>query len=86
MENYLQQIDMYPRQAKEMSTEGTVRLRFRVLPDGCLYHIRVIQSRGPLLDQAAIQAVAAMPRWFPAHREGMAVTCPVELAITFLLD
>ncbi len=69
-----------------MLTEGTVRLRFRVLPSGFLNDIRVIQSRGPLLDQAAIQAVVCMPRWFPAHREGTAVSCPVELAITFLLD
>ncbi len=86
IETYLHQLDMYPQLARETMTEGTVRLRFRVLPDGNLNDIQVIKSRGHLLDQAAIQAVASMPRWYPAHRSGTAVSCPAELSITFLLD
>lgn len=86
LENYLDNLDIYPLLARETCTEGTVRVRFRVLPDGSLSEVRVVRSRGQLLDQAALEAVAQMPRWFPAHRAGVAVPHLVELLVTFRLD
>lgn len=86
LETYLQQLDLYPRQARKAHLEGTVWVRFRVLPTGHLNEVRVVQSRGLLLDQAAIQTVAFMPGWYPAHREGVAVSSQVELPVTFRLN
>ena len=86
MEEYMEALDFYPHQARRMQAEGTVRVLFRVLATGELTSVRVVQSRGPLLDQAAVLAVSNMPRWYPAHRAGTAVSCPVELAVTFRLD
>lgn len=86
LETYLEDLDVYPYLARQILIEGTVRVRFRVLPNGSLADLQVVQSHGALLDQAAIRAVTYMPRWYPAHRAGMAVTSPVELPITFRLN
>jgi TonB family protein len=86
LETYLEDLDVYPYLARQIQIEGTVRVRFRVLPNGCLTDVQVVQSHGALLDQAAIRAVLYMPRWYPAHRAGVAVASPVELLITFRLN
>lgn len=86
LQNYLENRDLYPTQALEAGIAGTVRLRFRVMPDGSLSGVRVIQSQGPLLDQAARQAVAQMPRWYPAYRGGVAVALSTDLLITFRIS
>ncbi|GAB3221584.1 energy transducer TonB [Spirosoma arcticum] len=86
LETYLSDLDLYPLSARETQIEGAVRVLFRVLPNGQLNEVRVVRSHGPLLDQAALRAVALMPRWYPAHRAGMAVSHLVELLVTFRLD
>lgn len=86
LQAYMRDPDFYPHQARQSDVEGTVRVQFQVLPTGHLTKVRVIQSAGPLLDRAAIEAVALMPRWYPAHRSGVAVAQRVELPITFHID
>ena len=86
LEAYLENLDIYPLRARVTYLEGTVRVRFRVLPNGSLNEVRVVRSHGPLLDQAALEAVAQMPRWYPAHRAGVAISHLVELLVTFRLD
>lgn len=86
LEKYMETLDPYPYLARQTQLEGTVRVGFRVLPSGQLINIQVVESRGPLLDQAATQAVTYMPRWYPAHRGGVAVSHLVELLVTFRLD
>ncbi|MBC8153227.1 MAG: TonB family protein, partial [Bacteroidetes bacterium] len=53
---------------------------------GELTQIRLVHSSDSGLDQTALRAVSNMPRWYPAHREGMAVSCLYELPITFRFD
>lgn len=82
---YLKNPDWYPAKAVEAGLEGTVHMRFRVLATGRLSDIEVVKSRGPILDKAACTLIERMPRWFPAHRGGMAVSRLYELQITFRL-
>ena len=84
--SYFLNPDLYPYSARMNDAEGTVQVCFRVQPNGYITHIRVVESHGRVLDQAALRAVAAMPRWYPAHQAGMAVACPVALAIRFEAD
>jgi protein TonB len=55
----------YPRLARERGTEGVVRLRFRLRPEGSIEKIEIIESSGStILDSASIRAVylaAPMP-------------------------
>lgn len=86
LDAYLKTIAAYPPQARASGIEGTVRVRFRVLPTGRLTEIQLVKRQGPLLDSAAVQIVLLMPRWYPAHQAGVAVACLVELAIVFRFD
>ncbi|UFH52208.1 energy transducer TonB [Spirosoma sp. KNUC1025] len=83
---YLGKLDLYPDQARMVLSEGTVRVQFRVQPSGTLTDIQVVKSKNAVLDQAAVKAVSLMPRWYPAHRSGVAVSTLVELPVTFRLD
>ncbi|MBO0932627.1 energy transducer TonB [Fibrella aquatilis] len=78
--------DLYPYVARTNDLEGTVQVSFRIQPTGFLTSIRVTKSHSPLLDWAALRAVAQMPRWYPAHQTGIAVICPVQLSIRFETD
>ncbi len=86
MQSYLHDLSLYPRQARISQREGTVQVRFRVMPSGELTEIQVVQSSEPLLDQGAVRAVSLMPRWYPAHREGVAVSSLFILPVTFRID
>ena len=82
----MEALDLYPYLAREIKLEGTVRVKFRVQPSGYVTDVQLVKSRGSLLDVAAINVVTKMPRWYPAHRAGIAVSRLVELPITFRLD
>jgi TonB family protein len=86
LEAYLQTVEAYPMRAQVTDMEGTVRVRFRVLPTGRLSEVRIVQSHGPLLDPAALRLVLLMPRWYPAHQAGVAVACLVELSVRFCFE
>lgn len=86
LEAYLKPLDLYPLQARETQLEGTVRVAFQVQPSGHLAEFRIVRSRGLLLDRAALEVATRMPRWYPAHRGGVAVASLVVLPITFRLD
>lgn len=86
METYLRDLSLYPDQARISQREGTVQVRFRVMLSGELTGIQVVQSSEPLLNQAIMRAVALMPRWYPAHRAGMAVSSLFVLPVIFRID
>ncbi|CCH53172.1 TonB [Fibrisoma limi BUZ 3] len=86
LETFLNSLDLYPAQALETQHKGTVVVQFRVLPNGQLTRIRVVQSCGELLDKAALRAMALMPHWYPAHLKGVPVPFSVKLPITFRIN
>lgn len=86
LQEYLKQTALYPRQARMAQLEGTVRVKFRVQPTGYLTDIQVIESAGPLLNRAAIRAIAQMPRWYPSHRGGEPVARSVIMPISFKME
>lgn len=86
LQNFLKQPGMYPHIARETGMEGTVKVQFRVLPDGTLTECKVVQSAGLVLDRAALLMVSQMPKWIPAYHEGRAVRSVMVLPILFQLD
>lgn len=76
----------YPRIANENGFEGTVMVQATVAADGSLADVRAISSPDPVLDAAAVNAVMAMPKWLPALQMGRAVSCKVNIPVSFTLD
>ncbi len=69
----------YPRLARRRGLEGTVVLAFRISKAGTIKDLRVVQSAGPLLDDAARAAVRKAGR-LPPHGE------LIRLPVRFRLD
>ena len=86
LQKFLRQPGMYPHVARQMGLEGTVKVQFRVLPDGTLTEHKIVQSAGRMLDQAALRMLSRMPNWLPAYRDSRAVGSLVVLPILFQLD
>jgi TonB family protein len=65
LQNAIEKAKTYPRLARERGIEGTVLVRFRMLPSGNIETVNVVRSSGaPILDEASVRTVyraAPMP-------------------------
>lgn len=60
LHNLIQNHQHYPLAAKLLKKEGSIKVKFTLLPTGEIHHIVILQSSGnQSLDKAAYQAVAA---------------------------
>jgi TonB family protein len=74
----------YPTSAFRQGIEGTVVVKFNVLPEGTLSEIQVINSVCPEYDDAVIKAVkASSGMWSPAMENGHPETMEKEVAVLF---
>ncbi|MDO4715327.1 MAG: TonB family protein [Bacteroidales bacterium] len=76
----------YPETAAEQEVQGTVKLRFVVLPNGSVGDVRVIQSLHKDCDKAAVEVVKKLPRFTPGRQQGKAVSVWYTLPIRFRLQ
>lgn len=86
MEDYIYGKMEYPQEAIEKGIEGMVELRFKVLSDGSLAELKVLNSPDQLLTEEAIRIVKGMPNWIPAHQNGEPVATYFSLPIEFELS
>lgn len=76
----------YPSAARRNRTEGFVRVRLRVDPDGRVEDVVVVESEPPgVFDRVALEA-ARRYRFEPATRNGQAVESTLEQRIVFRLQ
>ena len=61
---------IYPEEALDKSTEGTVTLLFNIRKDGSIGNIKTLKSADLLLEQELIRVVKNMPNWKPATLDG----------------
>lgn len=74
---------LFPDRNRISAANGVVKIQFRVLADGHLSELQIVESGGPVLDRAVLAAVSVMPRWYPAHRAGVAVSSLYLLPVRF---
>ncbi len=68
----------YPPIARRMGWEGTVLVRFTLLPDGRLGESRVEKGSGhKVLDRSALEAVKLAHKDFPKPREKVTLVIPI---------
>ena len=69
----------YPPEAVARGLEGEAILMLRFAPDGTLIDVQIAKSSGhAILDEAALRAVRAAPRFAPGRRE---MLLPVNFAL-----
>lgn len=75
----------YPDVAHENAIEGTVVLEVLVSADGRATYLRTVKPLFGPLDAAAVAAVARLPRFAPAVRDGRPVDQRMMIPIRFSL-
>ena len=85
MIKFLQKNIRYPEEAKNKNIQGRVMVEFVIDTDGLVDDVKVLQGVHPLLDEAAIELVKAMPPWKPGSQDGKFVRVKFSLPIRFQL-
>jgi periplasmic protein TonB len=85
MQNYLVNNIRYPGEAREISIQGTVYLRFIVEPDGSITNITILRGIGGGCEEEALRVVKSMPNWVPGKQNGHPVRVILTLPVKFSL-
>ena len=73
----------YPLAAANKNIGGTVHLTFIVEKDGSVSNVTVIQGDDPLLDEEAVRAISASPKWTPGLQRGQPVRVRFSIPLNF---
>lgn len=73
----------YPKYAKEIGIEGTVKVHFVIDKNGKISEAHVHDSVHPLLDEEAVRVVMKSPKWKPGMKDGQAVRVSYTLPVVF---
>jgi protein TonB len=68
----------------ENGEKKTVQVRFKVDKDGSVNTIEIIGSGGNEFDNEVVRVCKKMPRWIPAHQNGINVPVSYVLPVTFI--
>jgi TonB family C-terminal domain len=75
----------YPQMAQAKGTQGTVALRFVVLPDGSIGEVQIQRGVDKELDEEAVRAVKKLPKFIPGRQNGQPVSVWFSLPVKFEL-
>jgi TonB family protein len=62
-----------------------VFLTFIVEKDGSVTNVTILKSVHPLIDNEAIKAITASPRWSPGLQRGQPVRVRYQISLNFVL-
>lgn len=85
MFKYLGQNIIYPKEAQQANVQGRVTAQFVIEKDGSISNVKILKGLGFGLDQEAVRAIIAMPKWSPAFQNGRAVRVYYNLPVLFSL-
>ncbi len=75
----------YPRQARNIATEGKVFVEFIVDRKGNATNLKILKGIGAGCDEEAMRVVA-LPKWQPGKQRGRAVNVKMVLPVIFKLN
>ncbi len=76
----------YPQIAAENGIQGKVFIMFVVEPDGSVSNVQILRGVDPALDDEAIKAVQASPKWVPGKQRGAPVRVRFSITVNFQLQ
>jgi protein TonB len=75
----------YPQLAIDRRIQGKVFLTFIVETDGSVSNVTVYKGLDPLIDEEAVKAIQASPKWSPGLQRGQPVRVRFQMSLNFLL-
>lgn len=75
----------YPQEAQDNGIQGRVYLTFIVERDGSVSTVRIVRGVNKLLDDEAVKAIEASPRWSPGLQRGRPVRVRFSIFLNFTL-
>jgi protein TonB len=82
---FLRNTVFYPPMAKDAGVSGRVYVGFTVAKDGTIKDIELKRGVGGGLDEEALKAVRAMPKWSPGFNNGRPVSVSFVMPVSFKL-
>jgi protein TonB len=67
----------YPSKAKKLSIEGIVVVKFKILEDGSVENIQIIEGHA-LLRNSTIEAIEEASKSFPKSEMSIEIQIPIE--------
>jgi len=83
--NYVAMNLVYPADAQMNGIQGKVFVSFIVEVDGSVSNVKLVRSVNKLLDDVAIGAISASPRWKPGMHKGKHVRVNLTFPVNFKL-
>jgi protein TonB len=74
---------IYPQEAQDKGIQGKVYLTFIVERDGSVSNVKVVRGVDPILDNEAIKAIEASPKWSPGLQRGRPVRVRFAIFLNF---
>jgi protein TonB len=84
--SYIMRHVVYPTEALRREIKGRVFVSFIVDEAGFIRHVHVVKSPSPMLNEAAMRAVASLGRLKPGMQEGEPVDVGFTVPITFAIE
>lgn len=81
--DWIQKRTNYPRIAIDNKIEGRVFLTFIIETDGAVSSVTVIKGVDPLIDNEAVKAIQASPKWSPGLQRGQPVRVRYSMSLLF---
>lgn len=81
--DWIQKRTNYPRIAIDNKIEGRVFLTFIIETDGAVSNVTIIKGVDPLIDNEAVKAIQASPKWSPGLQRGQPVRVRYSMSLLF---
>ncbi|HUU99405.1 MAG TPA: energy transducer TonB [Bacteroidales bacterium] len=82
--DWVQKRTNYPQEAIENRIQGRVSLTFIVEPDGSVTNVTILRGVDPLIDNEAVKAIQASPKWNPGLQRGQPVRVRYSMWLAFV--
>jgi len=81
---WVQRRTNYPQAAIESRIQGKVFLTFIIEPDGSVSNVTVVKGVAAIIDDEAVKAIQASPKWSPGLQRGQPVRVRYSMWLNFI--
>jgi len=83
--DWVQKRTNYPQIAIDKKIQGRVFLTFIIEPDGAVSNVTVVKGVDPIIDNEAVKAIQASPKWSPGLQRGQPVRVRYSMWLSFVI-